>query len=80
MRVDRGQCRSLCALRGLLVLDCPVDHGLRIISGHAEGKLPKSESQLELLADVLPRWTPIPLADLGSIRTATRAVFDKYFG
>src|SRR5205085_1654875 len=29
-----------------------LDHGLRVISGHAEDRLPKSESQLELLAEV----------------------------
>jgi glutamate-ammonia-ligase adenylyltransferase len=57
-----------------------LDHGLRLISGHAEGKLPKAESQLELLAEVVPRWTPIPLAELPRIRTETRALFDRFFG
>jgi glutamate-ammonia-ligase adenylyltransferase len=57
-----------------------LDHGLRVISGHAEGKLPKAESHLELLNEVVARWSPIPLSDLGKIRTQTRAVFDRFFG
>jgi [glutamine synthetase] adenylyltransferase / [glutamine synthetase]-adenylyl-L-tyrosine phosphorylase len=57
-----------------------LDHGLRIISGHAEGKLPKAEAQREVLADLLRRWTPIPLSDLNEIRNQTRSAFNKYFG
>jgi [glutamine synthetase] adenylyltransferase / [glutamine synthetase]-adenylyl-L-tyrosine phosphorylase len=57
-----------------------LDHGLRIISGHVEGKLPKAEAQREVLADLLRRWTPIPLSDLSEIRNQTRSAFDKYFG
>jgi glutamate-ammonia-ligase adenylyltransferase len=56
-----------------------LDHGLRVISGHAEGRLPKAEVQLETLGEVLPRWTPIPLADLDQIRGDTRALFDRVF-
>ena len=57
-----------------------LDHGLRVISGHAEERLPKSESQLELLAEVLARWTPVRLEELDEIRTHTRELFDRYFG
>jgi glutamate-ammonia-ligase adenylyltransferase len=57
-----------------------LDHGLRVISGHAEGRLPKAEVQLETLREVLPRWTPIPLGDLKRIRNETRALFDRFFG
>jgi glutamate-ammonia-ligase adenylyltransferase len=57
-----------------------LDHGLRVISGHAEGKLPKSEAQMETLSEVLVRWTPIPLSDLAKIRSETRALFDRFFG
>jgi glutamate-ammonia-ligase adenylyltransferase len=57
-----------------------LDHGLRVLSGHAEGKLPKSEAQKETLTALLQRWTPIPLAELNEIRTKTRAMFDKQFG
>ena len=57
-----------------------LDHGLRIISGYVEGRLPKSEAQRELLASLLSRWTSIPLSDLNEIRNSTRAAFDKHFG
>jgi glutamate-ammonia-ligase adenylyltransferase len=57
-----------------------LDHGLRVISGHAEGRLPSAEEQVETLAALLSRWTPIPLGDLVEIRTRTRALFDRLFG
>ena len=57
-----------------------LDHALRIISGHAEGKLPKAEAQREALAALLRRWTSIPLSDLSEIRNHTRAAFDRQFG
>jgi glutamate-ammonia-ligase adenylyltransferase len=57
-----------------------LDHSLRVVSGHAEGKLPSSESQLETTAELLRRWTPIPLADLAEIRARTRSLFDRLFG
>jgi glutamate-ammonia-ligase adenylyltransferase len=56
-----------------------LDHGLRVLSGHAEGRLPKAEVQLETLREVLPRWTPIPFSDLDRIRSETRALFDRFF-
>jgi [glutamine synthetase] adenylyltransferase / [glutamine synthetase]-adenylyl-L-tyrosine phosphorylase len=56
-----------------------LDHGIRVISGHAEGRLPKSEGQLESLRELLPRWTPIPLGDLQRIRSETRALFERFF-
>jgi glutamate-ammonia-ligase adenylyltransferase len=56
-----------------------LDHGLRVLSGHAEGKLPSAEAQVETLSALLSRWTPIPLADLGEIRTRTRELFDRLF-
>ena len=57
-----------------------LDHGLRVLSGHAEGRLPKTELQRETLSALLRRWTPIPLSDLGEIVNRTRAAFDKLFG
>jgi glutamate-ammonia-ligase adenylyltransferase len=57
-----------------------LDHGMRVISGYIEGKLPKGEAQREMLAALLERWTPIPLSDLSEIRNNTRGVFDKHFG
>ena len=56
-----------------------LDHGLRVLSGHAEGKLPASEAQLELLGELLGRWTAIPLSELGEIQTRTRSMFDQVF-
>ncbi|HEY4361570.1 MAG TPA: glutamine-synthetase adenylyltransferase [Bryobacteraceae bacterium] len=57
-----------------------LDHGLRVLSGHAEGQLPKAEAQRETLSELLRRWTPIPLSELSEIRAKTRAMFDKQFG
>ena len=56
-----------------------LDHGLRVISGHAESRLPGSDAQLDTLNALLRRWTPIPLSDLNKIRSETRAVFDRFF-
>jgi glutamate-ammonia-ligase adenylyltransferase len=63
-----------------------IDHGLRIYSGHAEGRLPQSPSQLETLTALVRRWTPEhlhgqPLPDqLAQIQSATRAFFRRLFG
>jgi glutamate-ammonia-ligase adenylyltransferase len=57
-----------------------LDHGLRLLSGHADGKLPTSEQQLENLAVLLARWTPTPISELPAIRNRTRALFDRLFG
>jgi hypothetical protein len=57
-----------------------LDHALRLLSGHAEGKLPAAEAQLENLAALLARWTSIPLEELESIRARTRNLFDRLFG
>ena len=57
-----------------------LDHGLRVLSGHAEGKLPASQTQNETLGALLPRWTPVPMDALADIRTRTRALFDRLFG
>ena len=63
-----------------------VDHGLRVLSGHAEGSLPASPSQLELLTNLVTRWTPDHLHDqplnveLAQIQTRTREYFERLFG
>jgi len=57
-----------------------LDHGLRLLSGHAEGKLPTAELQLENLSALLARWTPVELSELQQIRSRTRAMFDRLFG
>ncbi len=56
-----------------------LDHGLRVLSGHADGKLPGPEALLETLSRLVQRWTPVPLDQLTEIRTRTRALFDRLF-
>ncbi|MEP6962936.1 MAG: glutamine-synthetase adenylyltransferase, partial [Acidobacteriota bacterium] len=56
-----------------------LDHALRVITGHAEGRLPRSGAQLDTLNAVLPRWTSVPLSDLDRIADETRALFDRFF-
>jgi glutamate-ammonia-ligase adenylyltransferase len=63
-----------------------VDHGQRVSTGHAEGSLPKSQAQLEVLTDLVERWTPEHLhgqrvdATLREIRGRTRDFFHRLFG
>ena len=62
-----------------------MDHGLRVYSGHAEGSLPNSESQLEVLTELVHRWTPEHLnhqplkIELSKIQNRTREIFDRLF-
>ncbi len=56
-----------------------LDHAIRVLTGHAEAKLP-SRSQVEALDSLLRRWTPISLSDLDDIRSQTRSAFEKLFG
>lgn len=56
-----------------------IDHGLRVLTGHAEEKLPRAGLQMDALRALLPRWTPIPIEDLDRIREETRALFDRFF-
>ncbi|MBK5291240.1 MAG: glutamine-synthetase adenylyltransferase [Acidobacteriia bacterium] len=62
-----------------------VDHGLRLSSGHAEGRLPAAQLQLDILADLVGRWTPEHLHDqplpleLAQIQERTREYFDRLF-
>jgi glutamate-ammonia-ligase adenylyltransferase len=56
-----------------------LDHAIRVLTGHAEAKLP-SQSQVEALDALLRRWTPIPLSELDDIRSQTRNAFEKLFG
>jgi len=63
-----------------------IDHGQRVSTGHAEGSLPVSQGQLELLARLVRRWTPEHLheqridATLREIRGRTREFFNRVFG
>ena len=63
-----------------------LDHGQRIISGHAEGSLPTSQAQFEMLTGLVRRWTPehqhqqrLDLT-LREIRQRTREFFNRIFG
>jgi glutamate-ammonia-ligase adenylyltransferase len=62
-----------------------VDHGQRIGTGHAEGRLPTSQAQLEVLTSLVRRWTPAHLhecridAALRDIRRRTREFFQRLF-
>lgn len=62
-----------------------VDHALRVYSGHAEGNLPNSEAQLQVVTELVHRWTPEhinqqPLqTELLQIRNRTREIFDRLF-
>ena len=63
-----------------------IDHGLRVYSGHAEGRLPQSEVHLRTLTNLVQRWTPEHLHDqplpveLAQIQAATRSYFRRLFG
>ncbi len=63
-----------------------IDHGLRVYSGHAEGKLPNSEIHLRVVTNLVQRWTPERLHDqplpvkLAEIQQRTREYFKRLFG
>ncbi len=63
-----------------------VDHGLRVLTGHAEGRLPTNRAHIAILTDLVHRWTPPELHEgtLHSvskrIRQETRVFFDHLFG
>ncbi|PWU01701.1 MAG: glutamine-synthetase adenylyltransferase [Terriglobia bacterium] len=62
-----------------------IDHGQRIISGHAEGSLPTAQAQFEVLTELVQRWTPAHLhqqrldVTLRDIRKRTREFFHQLF-
>ena len=62
-----------------------VDHGLRVLNGHAEGRLPTNPVQATILAELVSRWTPERLhgplsSTLKEIRTRTREFYLHIFG
>ncbi len=63
-----------------------LDHGQRIVTGHAEGSLPTAPGQMEILTALVRRWTPEHLhrqrldATLREIRQRTREYFNRLFG
>ncbi len=62
-----------------------VDHALRVYSGHAEGSLPTSSSQVACITDLVHRWTPEYMnhqrvkSQLAQIKERTRETFDRLF-
>ncbi len=57
-----------------------VDHGIRVITGHAQDRLPAAEAQVETLRALVARWSPVPLSAVEEIRSETRRVFERIFG
>jgi glutamate-ammonia-ligase adenylyltransferase len=63
-----------------------LDHAQRLSTGHAEGSLPTSRTQFEVLTELVQRWTPAHLhlqpldITLGEIRSRTREFFQRLFG
>ncbi len=74
--LDRAEARFL---RDAATFYRALDHGLRIRSGHAEGKLPLG-AQRAALSELITRWTNVPLEALAEIRDKTRELFDRSFG
>src|SRR5207249_4733244 len=62
-----------------------LDHAQRVATGHAEGSLPEAQSQLDLLTNLVRRWTPEHLhreridATLHEIRGRTHEFFNRVF-
>ena len=56
-----------------------VDHGMRVLTGHADARLPRSGAQMEALAALLPRWTSVAISELDNIREEVRSLFDRFF-
>jgi [glutamine synthetase] adenylyltransferase / [glutamine synthetase]-adenylyl-L-tyrosine phosphorylase len=62
-----------------------VDHGLRVSTGQAEGDLPTAPGQLEILTELVHRWTPEKLhkrtldEQVAVIRGQTREFFERLF-
>jgi [glutamine synthetase] adenylyltransferase / [glutamine synthetase]-adenylyl-L-tyrosine phosphorylase len=73
-------------LRDAAVFYRAIDHGLRISTGHAEGRLPTSAAQSNMLSELVARWIPEHLRKgpldvrLTEIRRTTREFFERVFG
>jgi glutamate-ammonia-ligase adenylyltransferase len=73
-------------LRDAAVFYRAIDHGQRIATGHAEGRLPTNRTQLAVLNELVHRWIPPALREgtldavLKRIRHQTREYFERLFG
>jgi glutamate-ammonia-ligase adenylyltransferase len=62
-----------------------LDHAIRLVTGHAEGRLPSARMELEMVSDLLYRWTGTPRqpAEIDSALThlqdQTRSLFERIF-
>ncbi len=66
-----------------------IDHGMRVSTGHADGSLPTSPAQREMLCELVSRWSPERLrqhggesllqSTLAQMRVRTRVLFDRIF-
>lgn len=72
-------------LRDAAVFYRAIDHGMRVYSGHAGGRLPTSEAALESLTALAHRWIPEHLHSqtlpelLAQFRERIRTLFDEQF-
>jgi glutamate-ammonia-ligase adenylyltransferase len=63
-----------------------VDHGIRVSTGQADGRLPANPAQVAILTELVGRWTPHgfldgPLESVAKrVRRDTRAFFVRIFG
>jgi [glutamine synthetase] adenylyltransferase / [glutamine synthetase]-adenylyl-L-tyrosine phosphorylase len=62
-----------------------LDHALRLVTGHAEGKIPASEEQREMVAELMTRWTAQKSTaksletDLSGLQTKMHRLFETVF-
>lgn len=62
-----------------------LDHAVRLVTGHAEGRLPSARTELEMVSDLLYRWTgttrqPVEIdSALAHLQEQTRSLFERVF-
>jgi glutamate-ammonia-ligase adenylyltransferase len=72
-------------LRDAAIFYRALDHGLRVSTGHAEGRLPTNRAHVAILTDLVHRWTPENLHEgtlngvAKRIRRETRSFFERLF-
>jgi glutamate-ammonia-ligase adenylyltransferase len=72
-------------LRTAAVFYRSLDHAQRVLTGHSQGTLPRAPSQVEILTELVRRWTPASLhgrpleALVIETRQRTRQMFEKIF-
>ncbi len=74
--LDRAQAQFL---RDAATFYRALDHGMRVRTGHSEGKLPAGPQRVAL-AELMKRWTKMPLEALDEVREHTRELFERAFG